>query len=296
MIAVPPAGALLATGDPWEPWRLVDPGGEIVQPVAEYLKDLQAAGRAAATQRSYGMDLLRWFRFLWAIDVAWDQVTWAEARDFARRLQLADKPARGRRQAKPVSRTRTAGAPNPVTGKPSPGPGYVAGDGCALRNCAAALLRLHVDAGTGPIINPFPLDRGRRGRGANARNPMEPHRMQRSGQFRPRLQHRIPRSIPDEKFNELFAQLPSLRDRALVAFWVSTGARASELLGARQADADPGQQLITVIRKGNRAVQQLPGIPRRVVGCGFTRRKPTPWSRRDAMSHCGGRSAARSGP
>ena len=59
--------------------------------------------------------------------------------------------------------------------------------------------------------------------------------MQRSGPFRPRLQHRIPRSIPDEKFNELFAQLPSLRDRALVAFWVSTGARASELLG-------PGRQ------------------------------------------------------
>ena len=120
----------------------------------------------------------------------------------------------------------------------------------------------HVDAGTGPIINPFPLDRGRRGRGANAhRNPMEPRRTQRSGQFRPRLQQRLPRSIPDEKFNELFAQLPSLRDRALVAFWVSTGARASELLGARQADADPGQQLITVIRKGTRAMQQLPASP-----------------------------------
>src|SRR5258708_28409537 len=64
MIRVPPAGALLATGDPWEPYRLVDPDGEKVQPVADYLNDLQAAGRAAATQRSYGMDLLRWFRFL----------------------------------------------------------------------------------------------------------------------------------------------------------------------------------------------------------------------------------------
>src|SRR5258708_20478979 len=64
MIRVPPAGALLATGDPWEPYRLVDPDGEKVQPVADYLNDLQAAGRAAATQRSYGMDLLRGFRFL----------------------------------------------------------------------------------------------------------------------------------------------------------------------------------------------------------------------------------------
>jgi hypothetical protein len=46
-----------------------------------------------------------------------------------------------------------------------------------------------------------------------------------------------------------------------VAFWVSTGARAAELLGVRRADADPGQQLITVIRKGTRALQPLPASP-----------------------------------
>ena len=70
-----------------------------------------------------------------------------------------------------------------------------------------------------------------------------------------------PRQIPDEQFSELFAALGSHRDRALVAFWVSTGARAAELLGATLADADPGQQLITVIRKGSRALQQLPASP-----------------------------------
>lgn len=51
------------------------------------------------------------------------------------------------------------------------------------------------------------------------------------------------------------------RDRALVEFWVSTGARASELLGAKRGDADPGQQLITVVRKGSRALQPLPAAP-----------------------------------
>ncbi len=56
----------------------------------------------------------------------------------------------------------------------------------------------------------------------------------------------------------LFAALGSDRDRAQVAFWVSTGARASELLDVRCGDTDPGQQLITVIRKGSRALQQLP--------------------------------------
>jgi hypothetical protein len=28
------------------------------------------------------MDLLRWFRFLWALGVGWDQVTRVEAQDF----------------------------------------------------------------------------------------------------------------------------------------------------------------------------------------------------------------------
>jgi integrase len=69
---------------------------------------------------------------------------------------------------------------------------------------------------------------------------------------------RIPRAIPDEWFNRLFASLPSDRDRALVAFWISTGARASELLGMRQCDFRPGEQLISVVRNGSRAVQELP--------------------------------------
>ena len=60
------------------------------------------------------------------------------------------------------------------------------------------------------------------------------------------------------EFNEIFARLPSHRDRALVAFYVSTGARASELLSATQGGVDPGRQLITVVRKGTRATQELP--------------------------------------
>ena len=62
--------------------------------------------------------------------------------------------------------------------------------------------------------------------------PGDPFPRQKAGLFRPRVPRRIPRQIPDTVFNELFARLPSHRDRALVAFWVSTGARASELLTA----------------------------------------------------------------
>jgi site-specific recombinase XerD len=118
---------------------------------------------------------------------------------------------------------------------------------------------LHRDEGTGPILNPFPLDRARRSRRAHAHhNPMEPHRNERTGLYRPKAATRIPRSVPDAEFNEIFARLPSHRDRALVAFYVSTGARASELLSATVGGVDPGRQLITVVRKGSRETQALP--------------------------------------
>jgi site-specific recombinase XerC len=66
---------------------------------------------------------------------------------------------------------------------------------------------------------------------------------------------RIPRSIPDEQFNEIFTRLPSHRDRALVCFYVSTGAPASDLLSAVQSGVDPEHQLISVVRKGTGEVQ-----------------------------------------
>ena len=87
---------------------------------------------------------------------------------------------------------------------------------------------------------------------------MEPFHPGRSGLYRPVVPSRIPRSVPDGEFNEIFAALRSHRDRALVAFYVSTGARASELLSATRGGADPGRQLITVVRKGTRERQQLP--------------------------------------
>jgi hypothetical protein len=47
----------------------VDGDCALVVPVAAFFAELAACGRAATTQRSYGMDLLRWFRFLWALGV-----------------------------------------------------------------------------------------------------------------------------------------------------------------------------------------------------------------------------------
>jgi site-specific recombinase XerD len=242
-LLVPASGSLQETGSQADPYRLVDPAGGPVTAVTAYFRDLLAAGRSAATVRSYGMDLLRWFRFLRAIEVPWDQATRAEARDFCRWLQVAGKPARPGGAAQPMEAGRHYAA--------------------SVRAHSETVLRgfydFHLDAGTGPIMNPFPLDRARRtGRAHAHHNPMEPYRDQRAGLFRPRLPRRVPRSIPDEEFNEIFARLPSHRDRALVAFYVSTGARASELLSATHGGVHPGRQVIAVTRKGTREVQELP--------------------------------------
>ena len=266
-LTVPRVGRLAGSGDVREPWRLLDPAGEVVEPVAVWLRDLQAAGRSALTQRSYGMDLLRWFRFLGAVEVAWNHATRAEARDFARWVRITEKPRRP---------SADAGIPNPVTGKPKPGDKYAASTRGHGESVLRGFYEFHREAGSGPMVNPFPL--ARRQRRAHAHhNPMQPFRNERSGLYRPRHVQRVPHSIPDGKFNDLFAQLPSHRDRALVAFWVSSGARASVLLGCRQRDADPGQQLITVVRKGTRAVQQVPASPDAFVleGPG----DPPPWNR-----------------
>jgi hypothetical protein len=96
-----------------------------------------------------------------------------------------------------------------------------------------AFYDIHLEVGSGPVVNPFPLVRGRRGRANAHHNPMDPFVGERTGRYRPKLVERVPRQIPDERFNELFVRLGCDRDRALVAFWVSTRARAAELLGAR---------------------------------------------------------------
>lgn len=204
---------------------------------------------------------------MWAVEVRWDHATRAEARDFMRWVQIADKP----RSSHP-----DAGSRNPVTGKARPGAKYASSTRGHCESVLRGFYEFHREAGSGSMINPFPLVR-RNGRPHAHHNPMEPYRNERSGLYRPRQTQRTPHSIPDEKFNELFAQLASHRDRALVAFWVSSGARVSELLGVRQGDVDPGRQLVTVVRKSTRA------------------NRWTGWSPTRSTTRCGGPCGGRSG-
>jgi len=259
-LVVSRAGRLECTGDDREPYRLIGSDGRVADPVSVFLRDLRAAGKSVATLRSYAMDLLRWWRFLDAVGVAWDRASRAEARDFSCWIQLTVKQRLQTSRPKAARwSSRTAGAPNPVTGKPAAGDGYAPATVAHSETVLRRFYDFHRDAGTGPILNPFPLDMSRRSRRAHAHhNPMDEWTHERAGRYRPVVPLRVPRAIPDDWFNKLFAALSSNRDRAMVAFWISTGARASELLGMRQCDFSPGQQLISVVRKGSRARQQVP--------------------------------------
>src|SRR5450756_2199744 len=150
-LVVDSLGAVVETDVIWEPYRLVDPGGGAVASVTQFLHELQAGGRSPSTQRSYALDLLRLFRFLWAVEVPWGQATRCEARDFCRWLALADKPRRG-----PAPRL-PAGVSNAVTGKRSPGRKYAASTLAHSETVLRSFYAFHCEAGSGPIMNPFPL-------------------------------------------------------------------------------------------------------------------------------------------
>ncbi len=272
-LVVPDSGRLLETGDEWEPYRLLGRDGEQVEPVAVYLKDLRAAGSPATTLRSYGMDLLRWWRFLSAVDVEWDRAVREDARDFMLWMQLSDKPKRvhwRHRDSEPSQASQIApklgrsvpGAPNPVTGKLTVGPKYAPRTRAHCETVVRGFYDFHLERNTGSLlISPFPLA----GRGASRPhahyNPEREHGHERTGRYRPKIPDQAPRRISEDKFTEVFAGLRSDRDRALLAFWVATAARAEELLTTRQGDALVGQQVIGVIRKGSRVYQQLPASP-----------------------------------
>jgi len=248
--AAPLVGRVATTGDLAEPYQLLGPDGIAADCVSLFFAELQAAGRSDATLRSYAMDLLRWFRFVWALGVPWDRVTREDARDFSRSLLVAGKPVRPHWRR----REEAGDSPPELTGEL-----YSASVRAHSETVLRGFYEFHREAGTGPMLNPFPLDRSRSGGRAHAHhNPMEPFRAERAGRYRPKVAVRVPRAVPDEVFNEIFAGLGSNRDRALVAFYVSTGARASELLSATKGSVDPGRQLITVVRKGSRQAQELP--------------------------------------
>jgi integrase/recombinase XerD len=251
LIVPPLRGEVIGPLDEVPPYRLSGLGSTFETAANSWLRALFAADRAALTIRSYAYDLLRWGRFLLAptVDLNWNRVTEDDYADFvlwarqAEKLRTANK---GKRSEKP--------AVNALTGKP-----YV-GDTLAgtTINHSDSVVRKFYDYWTrrpeGPVRNPVPASDPR----PNAHhNPLEPFTRGRRRGFRQREVERLPRALTDDAYDTLFATLPHDRDRALLESYVSTGARASEMLGVEGQHVDYGAQQFLVVRKGTQAQQWL---------------------------------------
>jgi integrase len=228
VLEVARVGRVQETGDQLRPFVVLDEDGAEVAPVSEFLHHMLADDARPSSLRSYAYELLAWFRFLNAIGVAWDAAGRAEARDFALWLKSTAKPARPRRPDAPAP-----GAVNLLTGKATPGPNYAPRTRRHAQAAIRSFYEYHREIHSRPLVNPFPQAKGIHDDGGlNAHhNPMQPFRQpQRRAAYQPKEPRPAPRIIPDQAFNELFAELTCNRDRALIAFYISTGARAAELL------------------------------------------------------------------
>lgn len=128
-LVVPTIGAV-ASIDAAPGTVMLDATGEPVEEVSEFFATMVTCGARFSSLRSYGLALLRWWRFLAAIEVHWQRAGRIEARDFVLWLRLVG-PA-----------------------------GRQSGYAPATINHAIAVVKMfyadRIRAGDGPLINPVP--------------------------------------------------------------------------------------------------------------------------------------------
>ena len=190
--------------------------------------------------------------------IAWNVAGREQVRDLVEYLREAPNPQQLRRSPDaPV-----LGSVDRVTGKPYARPGYAARTINHQLSVLSEFYAFAVDADLGPLVNPVPAQRGRWGGRLHAHhNPLEPFPVARRAAYRQVVPRGVTRSIPDGAVEALFGVLGGNRDRALISFYLSTGARASELLGLRHQYVDPGRRTIKVVSKGSRALEEIPASP-----------------------------------
>jgi integrase/recombinase XerD len=215
--------------------------------------------------RSYGYDILRWVRFLAAVGVAFDDAVRSDYTDFRRWLIVRGKTGGSRRPRAPSAGRRL----NAITGKMSPHDREF--DPVTIRHSRVVLHEWYeflADRGLKPLVNPIPSSRRRDGDGGRRHahhNPLEPFRHRGGRRVDPPKPETMPRHLADRQFDEVWAQLGSDRDRAMVKVAVDSGIRPGELVALRGEDIDWGRALVHVVRKGGRRAQWVP-ISRDAIG------------------------------
>lgn len=191
-------------------------------------------------------------RFLAAVDVGWDRAGPEDVRDFILWMRVGQKMT-GNKQ----TRRLTSATVNPISGKTSPGQRYSAATINHAESVVHDFYKFHLHSGLGPVVNPVIRSRDGIRRHAH-HNPLDPFRHGHRGVYRQKLPRLVPRGLSDAQFDDMFKAMRSDRDRAMLAFYISSGVRASELLSMTGDAVDPGDQLIRVRSKGTRALQWVP--------------------------------------
>ena len=233
-------------------WRVLFPEGEHAA-ASSYLRELAASDCSPTTLRSYAYDLLRWFRFIHDRLISWERAERGDVRDFIEFLRESPVPQRAHKAI------RSRGLVNAATGKAELGPHYAS----RTINHQLSVLYSFYDhacsAPAGPLVNPVPAQRSRSGGRAHAHhNPATELAPARRASYRQKVPRPAWRGLPDDPVERLFDSLGSHRDRALLSFWLTSGVRASELLGLRHSDIDIGERTITVVSKGSRIREAVP--------------------------------------
>lgn len=174
-----------------------------VMPVDRFLREFAACGNAAGSVRSYAGALLRWWRFLQAVEVPWDQAGLVEGRDFVLWMRQARKPVADRR----TTTAATAGRVNPITHKPYQGDGYALR---TIRHNNAVVRSFYEyfgERGQGPLLNPMPRDRAGGLRAHAHHNPMTPFGFEGRLRYNPKAPLRRRRALSDQQWGELFGVL-----------------------------------------------------------------------------------------
>jgi integrase len=251
-LALPAVGAVIGGGMASLPYLVVDDTGAVVEPAGRYLRDLALSDRSPLTVRSYAMDLLRWWRLLAVLEVGWDVATTDEVAVLVGWLRHAPNPQRSNRHA--------AAGVNIKTGKPVLASGYAPSTVNHALSVLSGFYAFHAHYGRGPVVNPVPPQARRRAL-LGHRSPLEAVPLVPRARLRQRMPQRSPRAIADPLWQELVDAMTCVRDKALLAFYVSTGARASELLGMRGEHVDWSGQRIWVMTKGTRLLEAVPASP-----------------------------------
>jgi len=142
------------------------------------------------------------------------------------------------------------GSLNARTGKPYLKSGYAPATINHAVSVLSAFYDHHLQTGQGPLVSPVP-PQSRDGRRLEAHhNPLEPFRLHRRGAYRQKQAGREPRAVPHDVVEDLFDSLGCYRNRALFSMFLSSGARAAEMLGMTVSDVHPGEGRIYVQTKG----------------------------------------------